>query len=89
MVDGQVDTKRKFVVAYFLSDDTILVTQGRELNSGREGGRFMSRAKVKKPREEQDPDPRLHSLHYTSRDLYIGAIVNFNSHIFLLTSADE
>ena len=54
MVNGEVDTKRRFVVAYFLSDDTILVTQDREINSGREGGRFMSRARVKKPAEEQE-----------------------------------
>ena len=56
---------------------------------GREGGRFLSRAKIKKPKEEQDPDPRLHSLHYTLNDLYVGAIVNFHSHYFLITSADE
>ena len=43
VVEGQVDTHRKFVVSYYLSDDTILVTQEREQNSGREGGRFLSR----------------------------------------------
>ena len=56
---------------------------------GREGGRFLSRSKIKKPKEEQNPDPRLHSLNYTLNDLYVGAIVNFNSHHFLITSADE
>ena len=45
--------------------------------------------KIKKPKEEQNPDPRLHSLHYTLNDLYVGAIVNFNSHHFLITAADE
>ena len=49
----------------------------------------MSRSKIKKPKEEQSPDPRLHSLHYTLTDLYVGAIVNFHSHHFLLTAADE
>ena len=56
---------------------------------GREGGKFLSRMKIKKPKEEQNPDPRLHSLHYTLNDLYVGAIVNFNSHHFLITAADE
>ena len=53
------------------------------------GSRFMSRTKIKKPKEEQNPDPRLHSLYYTLNDLYVGAIVNFNSHHFLITAADE
>ncbi len=34
IVDGKVDVKRKFVVSYFLSDDTILVTLVPEQNSG-------------------------------------------------------
>ena len=34
LIDGKVDTLRKFVIAYFLSDDTILVSLERELNSG-------------------------------------------------------
>jgi hypothetical protein len=35
IIDGKVDVKRKFVVAYFLSDDQILVTLVPEQNSGR------------------------------------------------------
>ena len=85
----KVDTKRKFVIAYFLSDDTILVTLMPEQNSGRTGGRFMKRTKMKKPEDIQSPDLRLDSLFYTPRDLYVGAIVEFNKHTFLLTSADE
>ena len=34
VVEGKIDAKRKFVIAYFLSDDTILVTLVPELNSG-------------------------------------------------------
>ena len=49
----------------------------------------MARAKIKKPKQEQNPDPRLHSLYYTLNDLYVGGIVNFNSHHFLITAADE
>lgn len=32
--DTKVDTKRKFVVSFFLIDDTILVNEVREQNSG-------------------------------------------------------
>jgi hypothetical protein len=34
LLDGKIDAKRKFVITYFLSDDTILVTLVPELNSG-------------------------------------------------------
>jgi len=34
LVDGKMDQKRKFVIAYFLCDDTILVTLVPEENSG-------------------------------------------------------
>ena len=35
LIEGKVDAKRKFVISYFLSDDTILVTLVPELNSGK------------------------------------------------------
>ena len=38
LIDGKVDAKRKFVISYFLSDDTILVTLVPELNSGKMDG---------------------------------------------------
>ena len=34
VIKGKVDTQRKFVVSYFLSDDTILVNLIPEQNSG-------------------------------------------------------
>ena len=34
LVNDKPDTQRKFVIAYFLSDDTVLVSQEREQNSG-------------------------------------------------------
>jgi hypothetical protein len=34
LINEKPDTERKFVIAYFLSDDTILVSQEREQNSG-------------------------------------------------------
>lgn len=89
VIDGKVDVKRKFVIAYFLSDDQILVTQVPEQNSGRTEGRFMKKTKMRKPTEVQSPDLRLDSLYYMPQDLYVGAIVEFNKHSFLLTSADE
>jgi hypothetical protein len=34
LIDGKADAKRKFVITYFLSDDSIIVTLVPELNSG-------------------------------------------------------
>ena len=52
-------------------------------------GRFLKRGKIKKPPEMQSSDMRLDSLFYGPEDLYVGAIVEFNKHTFLLTSADD
>ena len=52
-------------------------------------GRFLKRARIKKPVEMQSSDMRLDSLFYGQTDLYVGAIVEFFKHTFLLTSADE
>jgi hypothetical protein len=57
--------------------------------SGTVGGRFMKRTRMKKPVEVQSLDLKLDSLYYSPQDLYVGAIVEFNKHSFLLTSADE
>ena len=57
--------------------------------SGRTGGRFMKKTRMRKPESMQSPDLTLDSLYYCPQDLYVGAIVEFNKHTFLLTSADE
>ena len=41
VIEGKVDTKRKFVVSYFLSDDTLLVNLIPEQNSGKLKKRFF------------------------------------------------
>ena len=49
----------------------------------------MKKTRMRKPEEVQSKDLTLDSLYYTPQDLYVGAIVEFNKHVFLLTSADE
>ena len=49
----------------------------------------MKKTKMRKPKELQSSDLRLDSLFYNPQDLYVGAIVEFNRHTFLLTSADN
>ena len=57
--------------------------------AGMTGGRFMKKERIRKPKDMQSPDLKLDSLYYSPQDLYVGAIVEFNKHTFLLTSADE
>jgi len=63
------DQGRRFVLRYFLADDTIQVYETVRPNSGLVGGRFLNRMKMKKP----------DGSWYTQDDL------NLNSRIFLFT----
>ncbi len=44
-----IDMDRRFIVSYFLSDDTILVFEPPQRNSGIIGGKFLERRRIKKP----------------------------------------
>ena len=44
-----IDMDRRFIVSYFLSDDTILVYEPPQRNSGIIGGKFIERRGIKKP----------------------------------------
>lgn len=39
----------RFIISYFLSDDTILVFEPPQRNSGILGGKFLERGRIKKP----------------------------------------
>ncbi|XP_003389005.1 PREDICTED: EF-hand domain-containing family member C2-like [Amphimedon queenslandica] len=79
------DIGRKFIVSYYLSDDTLTVYEPPIRNSGIIGGKFLERCRVAKPKaNESDP-----SVYYQPEDFYIGAEVVFNNFSFILTEADE
>lgn len=82
-----IDMDRRFIISYFLSDDTILVFEPPVRNSGIHGGKFLERSRIKKP--DQPLYSTKMSQYYLSDDLYVGAHVDFNSHMFILIDADE
>jgi len=82
-----IDMDRRFIISYFLSDDTILVFEPPVRNSGVIGGKFLERGRVKKP--NQEPYSTTLSEYYTSKDLFVGAQVVFNNYRFKLIDADE
>ncbi|XP_059082013.1 EF-hand domain-containing family member C2-like isoform X1 [Tigriopus californicus] len=87
--NDKVDTTRRFILSYHLSDDTILINQFPDVNSGVPPGRFLLRCRVKKPPEMQDQDLSVDTLFYSSEDLFVGAVLKINEHWFILTEADE
>jgi len=75
-----IDMDRRFIISYFLSDDTVLVFEPPQRNSGILGGKFLERGRIKKPDGVN---------YFVAQDLYIGANVAFHNHNFILIDADE
>lgn len=59
----QVDRERKFVVSYYLANDTISIFEPRARNSGVVGGKFLENRKIRKPNSNQ---------YFGSADFYLG-----------------
>lgn len=75
-----IDLQRRFVLNYFMMDDSAQVFEPPQRNSGIAGGKFLERQKVYKPNSEEI---------YTYMDLYVGAVVEIFNRSFELTEADE
>ncbi|KAF1429281.1 EF-hand domain-containing family member C2, partial [Spheniscus humboldti] len=87
VTDSPIDTDRKFIISYFLSDDTISVFEHIQQNTGILGGKFLERGRIKKPGQELfKSEP---SEYFKAQNLFVGARVCFHGHNFLLVDADE
>jgi len=76
---GPDDTARRFVISYYLLDNTLKIVEPPVRNSGFVGGVFLSRREIKKA----DKTP------FTERDLHVGAKVHILMHRFDLLDANE
>uniref|UniRef100_UPI00398EE918 EF-hand domain-containing family member C2 n=1 Tax=Pristiophorus japonicus TaxID=55135 RepID=UPI00398EE918 len=85
--DNQINCERKFVLSYFLSDDTISIFEPPQLNSGILGGKFLERARIKKPGQELYKSEL--SEYFTQHDLFVGAKLCLYGNYFFLLDADE
>ena len=56
-------------------------------STGTIGGKFLERGRVKKPNQPSFSTQL--SEYYNAKDLYVGAVVEFNKHRFMLIDADE
>ena len=76
---SRYDQEREFVFTYFTVDDTILIFEPPQRNSGIVGGKFLERQKVKDPFGD----------FYTKLDMTLGNNIIIYSRAFKLESADE
>ncbi|GAX85745.1 hypothetical protein CEUSTIGMA_g13160.t1 [Chlamydomonas eustigma] len=77
---SSIDLGRRFVLSYFMMDDTIMVFEPPLRNSGLSGGKFLERARVYKPQSEEI---------YTYLDLYVGGSIQIFNRKFEMVEADE
>ena len=77
--DDPCDKLRKFVVTFYVDDNTIKILEPPQRNSGFVGGMFLSRQKMKTP----------DGSYFTPDFFDVGNVINVSSHKFLLTGADS
>eukprot|EP00605_Chrysophyceae_sp_TOSAG23-4_P002829 GSChrysophyteH1.ASY1.ANO1.3114.1 assembled CDS len=76
---GLDDVNRRFVITYYVSDNTIKVQEPPIRNSGFNGGLFLSRREIKNPNGE----------FVRPIDLYVGCHLHLLKHKFLLLDAND
>jgi len=80
-VDPQVEDKdRRFIITYYLNNDTVSVFEKVERNSGFIGGKFFERARAKNPATGE---------YFKASDFGVGKVIEFNKHKFQITDIDE
>ncbi|XP_047130574.1 EF-hand domain-containing family member C2 isoform X1 [Hydra vulgaris] len=75
-----IEVDRRFIISYFLSDDTFLIFEPPQRNSGLIGGKFLERGRVRKPNSE---------TYYSAQDLYVGNHIELCKRTFIIIGADE
>jgi len=74
------DGERKFLISFFARDQTILVFEIAEKNSGRQTAKFMERTKHRNPYSNK---------YYIEKDFIYGNTIYLNKYIFRLLNCDN
>jgi hypothetical protein len=72
---------RRFILSYFLVDDTMAIYEKQARNSGIRGGKFLERGSY--------PVSGGDGRNYGAHDLFKGCEVTFQSHTFIVIYGDE
>jgi len=75
-----IDLDRRFIITYFIVDDTVLVYEPQQRNSGIASGKFLQQGKYKLADQ---------SRYFEATDFYIGARIELNKFKFVLVDADD
>jgi len=76
----KVDQNRRFIIVFYMNNDTIGVFEKIERNSGFIGGKFLERSRLKNPATDE---------YFKANDLYVGSEVTINHFQFELIECDE
>jgi len=80
-VDPAVEDKdRRFILTYYLNNDTVSIFEKFERNSGFIGGKFFERNRIKNPKTGQ---------YYKATDFYVGGTIIINKHTFEVIEGDQ
>jgi len=75
----KVDVGRRFIVTYYLANDSFQIYEKFERNSGFVGGKFLERDRVKNP---------INNEWYKASDFYVGAKITANKFQFEIIDQD-
>jgi hypothetical protein len=74
------DRFRKFVIAFYLADDSVAVFELRQRNSGFGEGKFIERTRVQNVKEGR---------YFIASDFKLGEVITINGFEFITSEADE
>jgi len=79
--DPQVEDKdRRFIITYYLANDTVSVFEKFERNSGFIGGKFFERSRIKNPATSE---------YFKAADFFQGAKLTINTYDFDVLEGDD
>lgn len=73
------DAIRKFIITYYLNDDSLQIYEPHSKNSGFSTGKFLERGQYK----------NLQGAVYKPEHLVIGQVVKINGYEFLIMDCDD
>jgi hypothetical protein len=77
---AQEDLDRKFVITFYLSDDTVSIFEPPQQNSGIIGGKFLERSQMINPSTGEN---------FTSFEFQVGEVLELNKYKFRILDCDE